>query len=167
MEERGTDKVIAFDTLFTTNQIQMLKVLLTYLPSSAQKNFAIYIKFMELQYTMSFFQNHPNVSLFGLPHEGSMNAGKLCDELLPLCDANQRKSMEQMKNMMQSFENMQQMMEMMQMMKELFPEGTGSADGSGADFLSGLAGMSGMPDLSGMDLSQIMGMMNMFHPDSE
>lgn len=164
MEEKGTDKVIAFDTLFTTNHIQMLKVLLTYLPSSAQKNFAIYIKFMELQYTMSFFQNHPNVSLSGIPHENTMNASKLCDELLPLCDNNQRQNMEQIRNMMQNLENMQQMMEMVQMMKELFPEGAGSSDGGGADFLSGLAGM---PDMSGIDLSQIMGMMNMFQQDNE
>jgi len=113
MAERGTDKVTAFDTLFTTNQIQMLKVLLTYLPPSSQKHFAIYIKFMELQYTMSFFENHPNVSLSPLPHETSMDASKLCDELMPLCDGNQRQTMEQMKNMMQSMKNMQQMMEMM------------------------------------------------------
>ena len=119
---------------------------------------------------MTFFQNHPNASLCGLPHEDILNTGKLCDELLPLCDASQRRNMEQMKNMMQSMENMQQMMEMMQMLKELFPEGAGLGDGGGADLLSGLAGMSGMngmPDFSGIDLSQIMGMMNMFQSNNE
>ena len=157
MEEKGTDKVIAFDTLFTTNQIQMLKVLITYLPPENQRSLAIYIKFMELQYTMDFFQRYPNASLPGLPYEASPGTAKLCDEILPLCDPEQRNKIGQLKGMYQTFENMQEMLEMLQMMKELFPQDdTGSNNG---DFLSGLAGLSGMPgmpDLGGIDLSQLM-----------
>lgn len=156
MEEKSSDKILAFDTLFTTNNIQMLKVIITYLTPSLQKSFAVYIKIMELQYTLSFSQNHPSASLGILPHEDSSDATKLCDELLPFCDAAQKEKIMQMKNMLQTFENMQELMETMQMMKELFPEGTGN--GGGMDFLSGLTGLSGMPDFSGIDLSQIMEM---------
>ena len=161
MEEKNSDKIIAFDSLFTTNSIQMLKVLITYLAPSAQNNFAVYIKLMELQYTMTFFKKHPDASLYGLPHEDLSGSAKLCDELLPLCDNSQKEKINQMKNMYQTFENMQGMMEMMQMMKELFPEGAGSSNGNNGstDFMSSLAGMmSGMPDFSGIDLSQIMSM---------
>lgn len=159
MEDKSIDKIAVFDTLFTTNSIQMLKVLITYLTPPMQKSFAVYIKFMELQYTLSFFQTHPNAALCGLPHEDTMETTKLCDELLPLCEAPQRDKINQFKSMFQTFENMQGMMEMIQMMKELFPEGADNADG-GMDILSGLAGMSGMPDFSGIDLSQIIEMMN-------
>lgn len=161
MEEKNSDKIIIFDSLFTTNSIQMLKVLITYMPSSVQKDFAVYIKLMELQYTMTFFKQHPDASFKGLPHEDSSNPVKLCDELLSFSDNTQKEKINQMKNMYQQFENMQGMMEMMQMMKELFPEGGGSSNGNNGstDFMSSLAGMmSGMPDFSGIDLSQIMSM---------
>ena len=46
--------VTAFDALYTTNQIQKLKVLLPYIEPSMQKNMAVYIKYMELQYTMHY-----------------------------------------------------------------------------------------------------------------
>ena len=43
--------VMAFDALYTNNQIQKLKVLLPYIDPAMQKNMAVYIKYMELQYT--------------------------------------------------------------------------------------------------------------------
>lgn len=46
------DKVTAFDALFTNNQIQKLKVLISYVDSPMQQQLAIYIKFLELKYTM-------------------------------------------------------------------------------------------------------------------
>ncbi len=161
MGEKSSDKIIAFDTLFTTNTIQMLKVLITYMAPPAQKSFAVYIKLMELQYTLSFFNKHPDASLCRLPHEDSSNAAKLCEELLPFCDNAQKDKINQFKNMFQTLENMQEMMETLQMMKDLFPEGVDSTNG-GMDMLSGLAGMSGMsgmPDFSSIDLSQIMSML--------
>ena len=51
--------VMAFDALYTNNQIQKLKVLLPYIDPSMQKNMAVYIKYMELKYTMELFKKHP------------------------------------------------------------------------------------------------------------
>lgn len=157
MDEKGQDKIMAFDTLFTTNQIQMLKILVSYMDPSAQKSIAVYIKFMELQYTLSFFHTYPNASLKKLPREESFDASKLCDEILPFCAPSEREQLNNMKNMFHNFTNMQEMMQMMQMMKELFPEGESPFGGDPADILSGLSGMEGM-NASGMDLSQIMNM---------
>ena len=50
--------VMAFDALYTTNQIQKLKVLLPYIEPSMQKHLAVYIKYMELQYTIQFTKKH-------------------------------------------------------------------------------------------------------------
>lgn len=145
MDEKELGKVTAFDTLFTTNRMKMLKILLTYLAPSSQKNLAIYIKLMELQYTISFFQKYPYASLGSLPHEESFDTMKLCDEILPLCSPNEQEKIKQMRTMYQNFENMQEMMQMIQMMQEMFPEGApfggGGEEGGGMDFLSGLAGM--------------------------
>lgn len=153
MEGKELDKVTAFDTLFTTNHIQMCKVLLSYLDPSAQQAMAVYIKLSELSYTLSFFKKHPGVSPLELPREETPDVSRICEEMLPFCSPSERERLSSMKQMMQTFRNMQDMMEMMQMMKELFPEGEGGntcpGNGSGGDILSGLAGLSGM-DLSGM-----------------
>lgn len=141
MDERGQDKVVAFDTLFTTNHIQMLKVLLTYLDPATQKSIAVYIKWMELQYTLSFFRRYPGASIRGLPKEESFDAARLCDEMLPYCAPREKEQLQSMKNMLQNLSNAQEMMEMMQMMKELFPEGENPFQGDAADILSGLSGM--------------------------
>lgn len=146
MEEKELQKVIAFDTLFTTNQIQMMKILLTYMTPSTQKSLAIYIKFMEFQYTISFFQRNPNASFNALPHEDKFDISKLCTEILPLCKPDEREKLSQIRSMMENFEHMQEMMQMVQMMQEMFPDGApfgdmnGESDG-GFDFLSGLTGM--------------------------
>ena len=54
METCDNQSVIAFDRLYTTNHIQILKVLLPFVDPSAQKNMIILIKFLELQYTLSY-----------------------------------------------------------------------------------------------------------------
>lgn len=149
MSDKGQDKVYAFDTLFTNNSIQMMKILMSYLDRPMQKNMAIYIKYMELQYTMSFFRKYPSASISPLPKEESFNIGKLCGEVVPYCSDADRAKVENMRNMFETFNNMKEMMEMVQMMKELFPEGENPMN---PDILSGL---SGMPGMSGFDPSQM------------
>lgn len=56
MSDKTPDKVLTFDTLFTNNHIQILKVLLFYLPEKDKKQLAVFIKFLELQYTLSYFE---------------------------------------------------------------------------------------------------------------
>jgi len=151
MEENGQEKIVAFDTLFTTNQIQILKILLSYVEPAKQKHIAVYIKFLELQYTLRFFQQHP-YSPLQFPNEEKMNAEKLCDEILPFCSPSQQEMLNNMKNMYQNFQNMQEMMQMVEMMKELFPNNDNSTDGNPMSILSGL---SGMFSSDGMDMSQL------------
>lgn len=149
MTNGGQDKVIAFDTLFTTNHIQMLKVLLTYMPHPQQRTLAVYIKFLELQYTLSFFQNHPSCALPYLHSEEILNSSKLCDELLPLCNHEEQERLKQIKNMYQNFENMQEMIKMADMIKDMFPEGDIPFGGDPSALFSGLSGA------SGIDMSQM------------
>lgn len=141
MDEKETSsKVIAFDTLFTTNRIQILKVLMTYMEPYAQKQLAIYIKLSELQYTLDFFHKHPDASLSSCHNDSNLDASKLCDEILPLCNPEERNRILQMKNMYQSMQQMQEMMDMIQMMKDMFPEGSSPFGGDMSDLFSTFTG---------------------------
>ena len=63
MEQQDGNKVMAFDTLFSTNHIAMLKILLSCLDYQAQKSMAVYIKFLELQYTIHYYNQNPHPCL--------------------------------------------------------------------------------------------------------
>ena len=62
MDSKQSDRVMAFDALFTTNHIQMLKLLLSYMEPSVQGRLAVYIKFLELQHTLQLIREHPSPS---------------------------------------------------------------------------------------------------------
>ena len=147
MSDKGQDKVIAFDTLFTTNHIQMMKIFMPYLDLSMQKNIAIYVKMMELQYTIQFFQKNPSVPPLPLQNEKSNDTSAILNSMLPYCNPDERAKIENISNMLKTYQQYKEMMEMVQMMKELFPEGENPMNG---DLLSGLAGLGGMGGMGGM-----------------
>lgn len=147
-QEHEHDQVSAFDTLFTTNHIQMMKIIMPFLDASRQRSIAVYIKYMELQYTISYFQKHtsppfPIRQNSGLSsQQSSQEAGmqvcrQVCREIMPYCSPEEKKKMEQVENLFSAMKNYQEMMEMFSMMKEIFPEGEG---GMNPDMLSGLLG---------------------------
>ena len=147
----ATDKVLAFDTIFTTNHIKMLKVLLSFLPPSLQKMLAVYIKFLELQFTLTYFDTHPSPypptkcsgdnnlihtlnSFGGLGNIlgsfgglgtliGEIDLNALCKEILPYCSPDERKKLTQFQQMQQMMDNFQHLSQTMEMMKDLFPDG--------------------------------------------
>ena len=167
MDEKDLDKVTAFDTLFTTNHIQMCKVLMSYLEPPARQTMAVYIKLAELNYTLSFLKRHPFAAFPAGTSPAKPDIGKICEEIQPYLNPSEQNRLKSVMNTMQSFQNLQDMMEMMQMMKELFPEGSGEG---GADLLSGLAGLSGMGAASegegGLDMVSILQMLQSFQtPD--
>lgn len=158
MAENLQDKISAFDTFFTSNHIQMLKILLAYVDPSLLQNMSIYIKLSELRYTLDLFRSYKKDKI-PFPVRESFDTDKLCQEFLPLCTEPERQRLLHMKQMMDNLKNIRDIMEMMEMMKELFPEGepfsnTSSKGSDNAnpfsnsfnpmDFFSGL---SGFPDL--------------------
>ena len=157
MEDKGNGLITAFDSLFTTNRIQMLKILLSRLSPSSQGSFAVYIKFLELQYTIQFFRTHSSASMPGQGKPLSLNlldgdnsdTLELLDELLPFSGPGEREKIESMKSMLINIGRMKEMRDMIQMMQEMFPDGFGSGGENPDDILSGLAGMNGM-DISSL-----------------
>ncbi len=155
MEDKGNELIAAFDALFTTNRIQMLKILLCRLSPSGQGALAVYIKLLELQYTLQYFHTSPSAGIFRspLPLSVSLTDGdntetlKLLDELLPFSSPEERGKIEGLKGMLQSLSRMQEMMEMFQLLQELFPDAFQPDGKSPSDLLAGLSG-AGDTDLS-------------------
>ncbi len=134
--KEDSSNVMAFDALYTNNQIQKLKVLLPYIEPSMQKNMAVYIKYMELRYTMDFVRNHPfqiRAASMESMETGRPDIKKLCRELKPYCTQAEIKQLEQMESIFQTMEMYQEMSQTMSAMQEMFPDmGSDSADGVSA-----------------------------------
>ena len=156
MDEKGRETITAFDALLTTNHIQMMKVILTYLDPRQQSYLAVYIKFSELQYAMQLLKRSPATPIFrghrtiltmqslmdgSLFQNDAQGILELLDELLPFSSPRERAQILNIKNLLTSMGRIREMMEMMEMMKELFPEGTDGAGGAGfGDIFSGMDG---------------------------
>lgn len=130
MEKQEQDSIQAFDTLYTTNQIQILKILLPYCAPDTQRSLAVMIRFLELQFTASFVRSHPEA--FRSPPL-PFSFGELCEKIRGYCPPALRAMLDQL----QSMQNAMQMYEEMKQMMDLFgdigfsPEGqSGKSDAS-------------------------------------
>ena len=123
METIKNEQIYAFDSLYTTNHIQMLKILLPCLNPPLQKNLALYIKFLELRYTISFLNTHPYVISgcgFDKEHRGKDIP---IQDILPYLTPQEAENLRQLQksmDMMKQFSNMQKNMEAL---KGILPEG--------------------------------------------
>ncbi len=132
------DKIQAFDTLFTNNHIQMYKILLPYFDPEIQKQLAVYIKYMEFEYTRTYFKLHPYAYT---PKENTPDTNELLNEILPLCASDEKKRIQKLMDMVNNMKNVQQMMETLNTMKELFPDGFDF--GENMDFMKMFSQMEG------------------------
>ncbi len=122
MDSNERSKVIAFDTLFCTNHIQMLKIILPYMDNQAQKSLAVYIKFLELNYTIEYFKKHPYPLCGCVEKESPPDILKMCAELIPYCTENEKKQIEQIRNIFQGMEMYREMSKTMDVMKDFMPD---------------------------------------------
>lgn len=131
MEKQETDCITAFDTLYTTNQLQMLKILFPYLEPDMQSHIAVYIKLNELLVTLHFSKARTSHSPV-CHKKKDMDFPSLIKELSPFLSRDEKDMLQKMSEMMDTMENFQQISQMMQMM-----EGAGdSPDSILQNFLS-------------------------------
>lgn len=123
MEKIKNEKIYAFDSLYTTNHIQILKILLPCLNPPLQKNLALFIKFLEFRYTIFFLNAHPHV-LEGCGFDKSPMDWQIFEnDMLPYLTPKEAEKIKQLKksmNMMKQFSSMQKNMEAL---KDILPEG--------------------------------------------
>lgn len=127
MEDIRQDSILAFDTCFTNNHTQMLKILLPFCHSSLQKYIAIYIHIRELQCVLEHFSKVQTSACKESPFDFNL----LFPQLLPYCSPTETRTFTQIRNLFETMENVKNMMDMMETMKELFPEGMESSENGG------------------------------------
>lgn len=170
MEKNAHDEITAFDTLYTTNHIQMLKIVLPYFDHSIRKKLTVYIKYLELQYTLSYFKEHPN-ELCGCSYDKKeFNISQLCTDVLPFCTSEEKQRIEQIAGLFHTIEMYKEMSQMMEVMKSFAPD---TAAGMPFDFspemFSNLAsgGFSDIsPDMLSLFSSLFSGNSNKENPES-
>lgn len=140
MEHNENQAVITFDTLYTNNHIQILKVLLPYFDGNSRKKLAVLIKFMELRYTMEYFSRHMALECAGEQDSdsGKPDIVKIFEQIKNFCTPSERAMFDQLANMKKSMEMYEEMMNMMQLFSQLSPDGGmpfggGGSDSSGSD----------------------------------
>ena len=114
-KENTTDAILAFDTLYTTNHMKILKLLFPYLEIEHQKKLAVFIKWQELLFTLQFF-THYSANLYSsdFTKKKEPDLKILLPLLTPYCN-------EAEKNILSQFAQMQSMMHMMEEMQQYMP----------------------------------------------
>lgn len=125
MEKLEPDSIQAFDALYTTNQIQVLKLLLPFCSPQTQRSLAILIRLLELNYTIGFVRSHPEA--FHAPSD-SLSFPDLCVKIRGFCPP----QLQAMLDQLMSFQNAMQMYEQIKPLLELFAE-QGADSGSPRD----------------------------------
>lgn len=123
MEAIKSEQIYAFDSLYTTNHIQMLKILLPCLNPPLQKNLALYIKFLELRYTISFLHTHPYV-ISGCGFDKKYREQEIpIEDLLPYLTPKEAENVKQLQKSMDIMRQFSSMQKNMEALKGILPEG--------------------------------------------
>lgn len=123
MEKKSTTPLSPFDELTIPSELQLLKLILPYTPVTNQKMLGILIKFLELEYTIDFFQ-HCTLKLHSQTTDAPISFSNIISEIAPYLSKHDSQ-------MLASFQNILNILEMMQTFQD-----TSSA--SPADLFSGM-----------------------------
>lgn len=132
------DKIAAFDTLYTSNHIQMFKLALPLMPQDKQYYGAILIKYMELNYTLSLGKYLKNqlCACGGFENYGMEN---FFQEIIPFCTEKEADKIRKITGMVKGFRTFQEVKSMMDLMgTDMFSENSGGGAGFSPDMLKGL-----------------------------
>lgn len=93
-----------FDYMTQTRELQMLKTLLPYMRESQKKQFAILIKYMELQNTIQVFSQEDKVlSMCSIDEESNTTLAMLND-LRQFCNSKEQETLDMLVNMFSMLE---------------------------------------------------------------
>lgn len=169
MEKHDKDFLQTFDALYTTNQIQIMKILLPYCNPDSRRGLAVMIKFMEFDYTLRLTRTHPeSFQEEALP----FSLSDICDKVKNYCSPQVRSMLEQfqsIQNAMQMYEEMKQYMDLFQGMSTNDADGAaGAAEGNDSAPESGKDGeKAGNSPFSAGGMNPMDMIMGMLSPDQQ
>ena len=104
MEKENDIQMTIFDTMTQSREIQMLKTVIPYMKNSQKKQFAILIKYMELQNTIQIFsQENQALSMCSLPEEEN-NTVSMLNDLRKFCTPKESETIDMLINMFSMLE---------------------------------------------------------------
>ena len=120
MDNTEFDSITAFDTLYTTNHLQILKILLPFIQRDLQPHIAVYIKLNEFLFSLRFSkESQPCKDSDACKKEVNIQA--LICKISPYLSGNEKemiKKLAEMKDNMEKFKQISQMMQMMEGMAD-------------------------------------------------
>lgn len=96
MEESETIKRTAIDRIADGNGLQMMKAAIPYMPSTFQKSFSIYVKMLEMQNILSYY-NQP-VHACAAPEENT-SPSEMINDIRTFCTQSQCQTLDQALNL--------------------------------------------------------------------
>lgn len=120
MDKKSSSSITEFDALYTTNQMQILKILLPFLSPDMQRSMAIYIKFSELKLALE--QSRLSGFVPFSPKPFMSNIEPIYEDIEPFLSLSERETLSKAKDTLKSFQDIKDTMEMFQMMQETMSE---------------------------------------------
>ena len=106
MEKKSTTPLSPFDELTIPSELQLLKLILPYTPVTNQKMLGILIKFLELEYTIDFFQ-HCTLKLHSQTTDAPISFSNIISEIAPYLSKRDSQMLASVQNILNILEMMQ------------------------------------------------------------
>lgn len=104
MEQETQNNVISLDSLIQDRQLQMLKAAVPYINNPNQKTMAFLIKFMELQRTVTLFNNaSPSLQMCAVPENEEPLPLQMLNALREFCTEKEQETLDMLMNYVQMF----------------------------------------------------------------
>lgn len=145
-KETENEAILAFDTLYTTNHMKILKLLLPYLNTENQKKLAVFIKWQELLFTLKFLK-HYSAALYSPDFQSKkeLDLKLLLPLLSPYCNESERAILSQFSQMQNTMQMMEEMQQYIPLIQQFMSSMSGDSDSSGTGMFQ--SGDNGMIDL--------------------
>jgi len=138
MDKKQHRLMTPFDNLISSNQLQMIKLLLPYTPPSNQRFLAIFVKYLELKNTLDYFKKFETDLHMQELSSTPPSMLEILEEIHPYMEEAQSEMVSSILDMM----NMMEMAKDMQNMTSEVADGDPSHNNSeGFDVMSLLSGM--------------------------
>ena len=104
MDESPKTPLTAVDRIADGDGLQMLKATIPYLPGSMQKSFSLYVKVMEVNNLLSYYNNPVHAC-----SAQSANPDEILNDIRAYCTDTQRQSLDQAVNLMNTLRMYQEL----------------------------------------------------------
>ena len=124
------DSITAFDTIYTNNHIQICKMAMMLLPPEKQRFAAVFIKYLEFNYTMKLCFSAPyhETGKSGSSPETLDLLSDFFPKILPFCTEKEAAFVKKIISLKSTFDSFEQMKPLLEMMSQMDSEATSSLD---------------------------------------